>query len=168
MSRRQEDSQLIVIFSIIWILWAIRQIRAVLRKTKRLTERQTEQQTDIQTDIQSEIKERRIDRAGMETDMRQLQLTRQVGEGGFGEGRQKADRQTGRQTEAGQRPNIIETMHSYTLPMQCLSELHISLLTGGTAVCGHSYHLGLTGTPPPPPPPASSRYKLCLDSALQV
>ena len=37
-----------------------------------------------------------------------------------------------------QRLYIIETMHSYTLPMYCLSGLHLSLLTGGTAVCGHS------------------------------
>ena len=37
-----------------------------------------------------------------------------------------------------QRPYIIETMHSYTLPMYSLSGLHLSLLTGGTAVCGHS------------------------------
>ena len=36
------------------------------------------------------------------------------------------------------RPYVIETMHSYTLPMSCLSGLHLSLLTGGTAVCGHS------------------------------
>ena len=40
--------------------------------------------------------------------------------------------------------------------------LHLSLLIGGTAVCGHSLHLGLTGTPP------SSRDKLCPDSTLQV
>ena len=37
-----------------------------------------------------------------------------------------------------QRPYFIEMMQSYTLPMQCLSGLHLSLLTGGTAVCGHS------------------------------
>ena len=37
-----------------------------------------------------------------------------------------------------------------------------SLLTGGTAVCCHSQHLGLTCTPP------SSRDKLCPDSASQV
>ena len=37
-----------------------------------------------------------------------------------------------------QRPYVIETVHSYTLPMQCLSGLHLSLLTGGTAVCCHS------------------------------
>ena len=36
------------------------------------------------------------------------------------------------------------------------------LLTGGSTVCGHSLHLGLTGTPP------NSRDKLCPDSALQV
>ena len=40
--------------------------------------------------------------------------------------------------------------------------LHLSLLAGGTAVCGHSLHLGLTGIPP------SSRDKLCPDSASQV
>ena len=38
----------------------------------------------------------------------------------------------------GQRPYIIERTHSYTLPKYCLSGLHLSLLTGGTAVCGHS------------------------------
>ena len=73
-------------------------MRAVLRKTKRLTERQTGQQTDIQTDIQSE---RKKNRQGRQTDMRQLQLSRQVWEGGFGEDRQKADRQAGRQAGRG-------------------------------------------------------------------
>ena len=37
-----------------------------------------------------------------------------------------------------QRPYITETMHSYTLPLLCLSGLHLSLQTGGSAVCGHS------------------------------
>ena len=44
----------------------------------------------------------------------------------------------GRVSASNQRPYIIETMSSYTLPMLCLSGLHLSLLTGGTAVCFHS------------------------------
>ena len=36
-------------------------------------------------------------------------------------------------------PYIIETMHSYTLPIySCNAGLHLSVLKGGTAVCGHS------------------------------
>ena len=60
-----------------------------------------------------------------------------------------------------QRPYITETMHSYSLPMWCLSGLGLSLLPGGAAVGGHSYHLGLTDTPP------SSWDKQCPDSASQ-
>ena len=37
-----------------------------------------------------------------------------------------------------QRPYMIETIHSYTFPMKCLFRLYLSLLTDGTAVCGHS------------------------------
>ena len=40
--------------------------------------------------------------------------------------------------ECSQRPYIIETVHSFTMPMLCLSGLHLSLLTGGTVVFGHS------------------------------
>ena len=40
--------------------------------------------------------------------------------------------------EGTEGPYIIETMHSYTLPYLGLSGLHLSLLTGGTAVFGHS------------------------------
>ena len=56
-----------------------------------------------------------------------------------GGGAQKvSDPQFSHYVELSQRPYIIETMHSYTLPMLCLSGLCLFLLTGGTAVCGHS------------------------------
>ena len=52
-------------------------------------------------------------------------------------------------------------MHSYTLPIRCLSVLGLSLLLGGAAVCGYnvSCHLDLADTPP------SSWDKQCPDSA---
>ena len=37
---------------------------------------------------------------------------------------------------------IRDMMHSYTLPMRCLSGLGLSLLLVGAAVCGHCYQLG--------------------------
>ena len=65
-------------------------------------------------------------------------LAGQVGEGGErGRRGRKGVGEVWRIGWLGQRPNFIETMHSYTLPMECLSGLHLSLLTL-TAVCGRS------------------------------
>ena len=46
-----------------------------------------------------------------------------------------------------QRPYIIETMHSYTLPMYCLSGLRLSLLTGVTQSVAIANTLGWLARP---------------------